>query len=163
MNSIADLLGAEVDQDGVRHILPNARGCPHCGSTDAKTYEVDGEVRAVIYHAAAECCTRRLDDQVRWREQELANLEARLKECYDTIRQLEAAAEESYGQQKASLHQKAEKARAGMQHREDAMRERMKEILAERTSLAKKRGWMRQKEQGASAAQRDFDERRYGA
>ena len=163
MKAVAELLGGEVDEKGVRHIHPDARGCPYCGSTDAKTYDVDGETRAVFYHAAAECCVRRLDDQVRWRDQELRTLEAQLEEAYDRIRQLESSAEESYGQTKAALHRQAEKARDGMRFREDAVRTRMNAIVEERTSLAKKRGWMRKKEQGNPAAQRSLDERRYGS
>lgn len=149
MKAVSDLLGANIDADGIAHVNQGARGCPYCGSTDAKTYEKDGIVRAVFYHAAAECCVRRLDDQVRWRDREAEQLQERLDESHEAMNQLARDADEAYGNQKVALEKKLERARNGMKYREKAIKDRMDVVFDERAALVKKRGWMQRKEGAA--------------
>ncbi len=68
MPKIIDTLGTP-DKHGVYHINQNTPGCPHCNHIDVK-FDPTGKI--ALWHPGAECCQKRIQDQIRWRRTEIA-------------------------------------------------------------------------------------------
>lgn len=115
MRGIKDSLGAKRDANGTLIIgNPNGNGCRHCGTLKA-TPSSDG--MTIIYHPALECCEpalrdqiRHRNDEIRARQRDISNMQARLKQLEETA--------ESYGTmrstQAAEARQKLERAQRGI-------------------------------------------------
>lgn len=75
MKTLADQLGV-LDNQGIRHLKTSSKGRPHCGTIDIK---ISSNGTFALHHPGAECCIPRLEQQVAWRKQELANIDEKLK------------------------------------------------------------------------------------
>lgn len=147
MQAIQTLMGGRKDEHGVLHVNENARGCPYCGTVEVKAYEVDGETRAAFYHAGAECCARRVTDQVRWRQQEIDTLEKELSDRQNAIRELRDNAEHALSRADAQrFSAQAEKASRNMEHVERAIAEKVKRIAGEMAGLQRRRAQLAREE-----------------
>lgn len=147
MTALDKLLEANRDKDGIVHFNQNASGCPHCGAVEAKTFEVDGEVRSVFYHAGAECCTKRIADQLRWRQVELDNLDRELKAAHARVEQYRDAAENSLSKADENrFTRQAERARASMPRVEAEIAEKAQDINHEIQGLQRRRAHLTKKE-----------------
>lgn len=150
MKRLDELLEANRDKDGIVHFNRNASGCPHCGAVEVKTSEVDGVVRSVFYHAGAECCVKRIGDQLGWRQGELDTLDRELKAAHARVEQLRDAAEHAMSKNDANkFAAQAEKARASMPQVERAIAEKAKAINVEIQGLQRRRAELSRKEAAA--------------
>lgn len=144
MRSVAELMGAEKDADGIAHFVPNARGCPHCGAVEVKSYEPDGIVKAVFYHAGAECCFERLQQQVTWRQGELNKLRADLEHRRAQVDEYRRSSNDALSKQDAQrFAAMAAKAERNMETVEAAIGEKMKGIGEELSRLRRRRDELR--------------------
>jgi len=141
------LLEANKDADGVTHFNRNASGCPHCGAVEAKTSEQNGAVASVFYHAGAECCTKRIGDQLRWRQGELDSLDRDLKMAHARVDQYRDAAENALSKADANrFTQQADRARASMPRVEREIAEKAQDINVEIQGLQRRRAHLAKKE-----------------
>ena len=141
------VLTEDRDANGVLHINRKARGCPHCGTIEIKTHDVDGETRVALYHAGAECCTQRVTDQLRWRQTEIDTLERELSDRKRAIDDMREAAEEAASRAESlRIATKAERAAKNMPHVERAISEKVRTIANEMAGLQRRRAQLAREE-----------------
>lgn len=148
---LAEAIGGELDADGVRHINRNIRGCRHCGSVTTIPYPEGEEPRMWFYHNSTECCPDALTKQIRDRDHEIKLVEAAIEREYADLRTLEEQAQDAPPREQKQLHRKAERMRAGLQHKDEHVwRDKLRDLNAERDRVAKKRAWMVRQQQEAN-------------
>jgi hypothetical protein len=89
------------------------KGCRHCGTVITR-HASNG--RATIYHPGTTCCTNAIQDQIRYREGDLARLKADGQQLLARIDDLEAKASRAVGKEQTELLNEANRARAAYEH-----------------------------------------------
>lgn len=89
------------------------KGCRHCGTVITRKAS---NGRATIHHPGTTCCTDAIQDQIRYREGDLARLKADGEQLFARIDDLEAKAGRAIGKEQTELLNAANRARAAYEH-----------------------------------------------
>jgi len=93
--------GLPTDDTGAKILGNQDKGCRHCGSVEAH-YATNG--RVVWYHPGTQCCRAALDDQLRWRQEELQALRREITDHQARIDAMSTQLQQATGQEKATLN-----------------------------------------------------------
>lgn len=95
------LAGLPTDSTGATILGNQTQGCRHCGTIEAH-YSTNG--RIVWYHPGTQCCLNALNDQLRWREEELQALRREITDHQKRIDAMHAQLDQATGQEKAVIN-----------------------------------------------------------
>lgn len=109
----------DIDTDGVWHMNRTTRGCRHCGRREVH-YASNG--KAAIHHPGVTCCRKAIEDQLRWRQEELTHLRTEAARMQQDVNDLEARAERAFGREATELRDTAARARRSLPVRIERLR-----------------------------------------
>jgi hypothetical protein len=105
--------------NNIWRIGTGTRGCRYCGEIEIH-YASNG--KAEWSHPGVTCCKRAVQDQLRWRQQDLQRLRETYKQAQRSVADLEEKASKATGQERTSLQAEANRARAGLPIKADTLR-----------------------------------------
>jgi len=106
--TIAEVMQANTDRDGMIHIGDANRGCWNCGTVEMK---YAGNGRLVLHHPGTECCAPAIKRLIELNRKELERHRNDAREFQQAIEEMDVKAERNVGKDAAEARMKADSMR----------------------------------------------------
>jgi hypothetical protein len=106
-------------ENGKWIIGKGTKGCRHCGTIEAHHA---ANRKAIWYHPGVQCCQKSLEDQLRWRRNDLEHQRNAYRQAQNLVADLEAKASRAVGAERATFNNEANKAREALPIKERRLR-----------------------------------------